>query len=708
MIAGALIIGAREWLLPAALLGGVACCAVAVAYWLAPARTSVRWLAGALKVLGIAALVLCLVEPLLSEKRPRDGANLFTILVDNSLSLQMRDPGSRLSRAERISQWMADGTPWQTRLAQEFDVRRYAFDTRLRNLADHEDLSFDGARSSLGMALKTVAQRYHDRSMSGILLFSDGTATDSVEAMLRDQSLPPIYPVLAHDTGTVRDIRIEDVSVSQTNFEEAPVTIAADVKSRGYEGKKLIAQLCSEQGDVLETQEARCLEESKPTSFRFQFRPEASGVSFYELRVCADGDLDAFDDPGKTTEATLINNRRLVTVNRAKGPYRVLYVSGRPNWEFKFLRRAVEKDPEVELAGLIRIAKREAKFDFRGHTDESTNPLYRGFGNQADEQAEQYDEPVMMRLGTRDANELRGGFPRSSDELFAYHAIVLDDVEAAYFTRDQMSLMQQFVSQRGGGFMMLGGQESFHAGDYRHTPIDEIMPIYIDRPTVPAGDDQYRYVLTQEGLLQPWVRLRPTEEAEQLRLGIMPPFHTLNPLESIKPGATVLGFVRASSGTEYPALVTQRFGKGRTLAITIGDLWRWGLRRGDEEPRDLEKAWRQIVRWLVADVPKRLEIEIRPSENDPDRGVGFRIAARDTGYEPLDNASVTLDVVGPDGQTTRLTAEPSDQQAGVYEAGFTALAARCLSSGSRCQGSRRQRRGVTFNRLDRGARALRV
>ena len=91
------------------------------------------------------------------------------------------------------------------------------------------------------------------------------------------------------------------------------------------------------------------------------------------------GEEGAFDK-GKTQEATLVNNRKLVTVNRGKGPYRVLYVSGRPNWEFKFLRRAIQEDQEVQLVGLLRIAKREAKFDFRGHLSEeheSTLPRLR-------------------------------------------------------------------------------------------------------------------------------------------------------------------------------------------------------------------------------------------------------------------------------------------------------------------------------------------
>src|SRR5256885_16403698 len=37
------------------------------------------------------------------------------------------------------------------------------------------------------------------------------------------------------------------------------------------------------------------------------------------------------------------------------------------------------------------------------------------------------------------------------------------------FTRDQMMLLQKFVSERGGGFLMLGGAESFHQRSEEHT-----------------------------------------------------------------------------------------------------------------------------------------------------------------------------------------------------------------------------------------------
>jgi uncharacterized membrane protein len=372
-----------------------------------------------------------------------------------------------------------------------------------------------------------------------------------------------------------------------------------------------------------------------------------------------------------TIEATLANNSRFATVDRGGGPYRVLYVAGKPNWEFKFLRRAMADDDEVSLVGLLRIARREPKFTFLGQAGERTNPLFRGFGNQKDEQAEQYDQPVLIRLGTADELELAGGFPANADDLFRYHAVILDDLEAAFFTHDQMSLLQQFVSRRGGALLMLGGKDSFAGGNYQHTPIGEMLPVYLDRggaSNSTAGG--YALQLTREGWLQPWIRLRTTEADEETRLHAMPEFKTLNHVSTIKPGATVLAQVTTSSGSVSPALVAQPFGRGRSSALLIGDLWRWNLRRSDPAQSDLEKAWRQTVRWLVSDVPGRIEVENRRITDGALPAVEIVVRARDERFEPLDNATVKLRVATPDQRSIELSAESSDRAAGEYRAIF--------------------------------------
>ena len=68
----------------------------------------------------------------------------------------------------------------------------------------------------------------------------------------------------------------------------------------------------------------------------------------------------------QSREATLANNRQMIVVDRGQEPFRVLYVSGRPNWEYKFLNRAIQEDPQVQMVALIRVARREPKFEFKG------------------------------------------------------------------------------------------------------------------------------------------------------------------------------------------------------------------------------------------------------------------------------------------------------------------------------------------------------
>lgn len=668
-----LIWGASDWAVPAAIAVGIVAALVVWSYWRSAAKLPPRFFAATFKLAAVAALTFCLLEPLFSGVRPRPGANLFLVMADNSRSLRVRDEDSRATRGDLLKDELTGETSWHARLGQDFDIRRYAYDRRLRPSDDFADLEFDGVGSALFTSLGSVANRFQGRPNAGVLLFTDGRTTDAQGEQIDWGELPPIYPVVLGGDDSLRDISIRRVTITQSNFEAAPVAIAAEVALQGIDDDSIIIQLLDEAGKELQRASARA-KSDEPIAQRFQLRPETSGVSFYQIRAFAESDEKHLEQPEDSSEATLENNTRWAVVDRGSGPYRVLYVSGRPNWEFKFLRRALQEDDEVDLVGLVRIAKKEAKFTFRGHKTEKTNPLYRGFGNKDDEEAEQYDQAVFLRLLPQrelqeSTEELRDGFPKATDELFRYHAVILDDVEAAFFTQDQMSLIQEFVSQRGGGFMMLGGRESFQGGEYARTPIGELLPVYVDVPNVEPVEE-YVLDLTREGWLQPWVRVRSTEQAEETRLNEMPGFRTMNRVRSIKPGASVLAHV-LTENRDYPALVAQRFGKGRSAAILVGDLWRWSLRRPKTEESDLEKSWRQTLRWLVSDVPGRVEVETRRVAEDPTSPIELLVRVRDEKFRPLDNASVKLIVTTPDDKEVTLPAEPSDEKAGTYVAVFT-------------------------------------
>lgn len=635
------------WLLPA--LGVLAVTALLV-FW---GGRRIPWpglrlLCAALKLVAVALLAACLLEPLWSRQRARPGANLFALVADDSQSHQVRDAGSRQTRGEVLRDLLDVSRPgWQSKLSEDFEVRRYTFASRLQNVPDFQALAFDGPVSGLATALRTLGERFRGRPLAGVLLFSDGNATD-VRGELPDlKGLPPVYPVVVGDRTDTRDLAIAQVGVTQSAFEDAPVTIQADLGAVGLRGERVVAQLVDTSGRVLQEEARAVRKDPDDLAVRFQFKPTEPGLSFYRFQATR---KEATPAPGATdtnrtdaAEATLTNNRRVVAVDRGRGPYRVLYVSGRPNWEFKFLNRAVSEDKEIELVALIRVARREPRFEFRGRAGETSNPLFRGFGNQSTDEIERYDQPVLARLNTRDEMELRAGFPRTAEELYGYHAVILDDLEAAFFSPDQAALLQHFVSERGGGFLMLGGTESFREGEYHRTPIGDLLPVYLDRPPDPLPDGPVRFELSREGWLEPWARVRDQETAERERLDAMPLFQVANRVRGTKPGASVIATAKDAQGRELPAVAIQRFGRGRSGAVLVGDLWRWGL-RDPIAHADLDKSWRQLVRWLVADVPQRVELAVEPVSADPNGAVRLEARVRDPKFQPMDDASVTIEV----------------------------------------------------------------
>jgi uncharacterized membrane protein len=674
MTFASLTLSAANWLVPVA-LASVALLGLLVWSYRAAPSAAVRWGCVVLKLLGFAALAFCLLEPLWSDQRVRPGANLFAVVADNSQGLQIKDGGATRSRGEELRELLsARPDDWQAKLAEDFEVRRFLFDSRLQNSRDFTELEFDGRASAIGAALRSLTERYQGRPLAGVLLFTDGNATDLRGTLPDIPGLPPVYPVVIGGRQPAKDVSLQQVTVNQSAFEDAPVMVQADVAASGFGGVSLAAQVVDRSGQVVQETALESRREGESAATKLKLKPEKPGLSFYELRVGTRDELKAGLNETNSAEATLANNHRVLAVDRGRDAYRILYVAGRPNWEFKFLNRAVTEEPQLQLVGLIRVARREPKFDFRGRAGETSNPLFRGFGEQGREEAGRYDQPVLVRLNTRDELELRSGFPRTPEELYGYHAVIVDDVEAEFFGPDQALLLQKFVSERGGGFLMLGGAESFHQGKYHRTPIGDMLPVYLERSPEPQPGTAVKFQLAREGWLQPWARVRDNETDERARLLHMPAFQVLNPVREIKPGASVVGTVTDAAGKEHPALVTQRFGRGRSAALTVGDVWRWGMQDA-EAHTDMDKTWRQLLRWLVSDVPNRVDVTSEPIPDDPNGAVRVEVRVRDAKFQPLDNASVSVEVepvlFGP--QTTgatnsvRLSAEPSLSEAGLYQ-----------------------------------------
>jgi Ca-activated chloride channel family protein len=78
--------------------------------------------------------------------------------------------------------------------------------------------------------------------------------------------------------------------------------------------------------------------------------------------------------------------------------------------------------------------------------------------------------------------EVRGalGFPTTVEEMAGYDLIILSDVEASYISRSAMESVETYVRTLGGGFLMVGGENSFGPGGFDNTPFEEIAPVTFD------------------------------------------------------------------------------------------------------------------------------------------------------------------------------------------------------------------------------------
>ncbi len=666
----------EEWAWVAAGCGGAALVALVVGYLRTPLRGGRRIAAMGLKALGFALLALALLEPVHLEKTPQTHSNDVAIVADNSAGLEVplgegREAPSAELRAALAPSAAGDPPAWLGAIAETFRVQPFLADRGLRQVGDFSGLDFARASTTLGAALENIESRFRGRPLAAAVLLTDGNATDPavLEAWIaRQQALPPaervpVFPVVLGEIDpAARDLSLVRVDASTSQFEDAQVTLAVEAAALGEFPDPVEVYALDGQGEELGKRELVFPpgDGRRSATARLRIGGVPSGLSFLTVGIRQ----TAAEPLPQLTEK---NDRLRVVVDRGAGPYRVLYLGGRPNWEYKFLRRAIAGDAELDLVGLIRIARREPKFEWRGRTGESSNPLFRGFGG-VDEETQRYDEPVLIRLNTATPEELRDGFPKAAEELFAaYRAIVIDDLEADFLTQEQMNLIDRFVAQRGGTVVMLGGKESFQGGGWNNTPVGRLLPVYLDPPDGGGPALGAVWNLTREGSLEEWMRLRASNEEEEIRLAHMPAFFAVNRLPAIKPGADLLATVTDDAGRVHPALVTQRYGEGKSAVLAVADFWRWGMK--DEEQRlEFEKAWRQFLRWTVTDAPGRVELRKEELNEGAIPLTRVSVRVRDLAFDPQDDAAVRVTVRDLDGTERDLAAEPSLAEPGLFVA----------------------------------------
>jgi uncharacterized membrane protein len=322
-----------------------------------------------------------------------------------------------------------------------------------------------------------------------------------------------------------------------------------------------------------------------------------------------------------------------VSVDGAKR--RLLYVEGEPRWEYKFLRRAAEDDPALQIVSMLRTTQ---------------NKIY--------------------RQGIANANELADGFPNQPEELFAYDGLILGSVEAAFFTPKQQQAIQDFVDRRGGGLLFLGGRYALSDGGYNVPPFAELLPVNLPARKTTFNRTMVAAELTDAGKQSLICRIEDDAEKSIQHWEVLPYLANYQDAGTPKPGAVVLARVDAG-GNRLPLLITENYGRGRTAVFATGGSWRWRMQQplGDVSE---EAFWRQLLRWTAGATPSRVVASAPNPQLEDDGAIEVRAEIRNKNYLPVSDASVEANIIGPDGSSQAVALRPQPLAQGIYAAEWNA------------------------------------
>ena len=619
---------------------GVAAAVLALAgvAWWAYARPPVDLTRGrrailiALRLGALLVILFLLLRPLRTEPVP-PGDGVVAVLVDGSRSMAIPDAAGR-PRIDVAREVVGDRL--LPALGGAFDVEILGFGGAL-TAADSAGIEARAPRSDIAGVLRSVPARFGGRDIAGIVIVSDGVATGESDLEEVARRLP--VPVYALGVGSPRpgpDREVTALEAGQPVGAGSAVDVTATIASHRLGTDPFDVRLLAD-GRLIAVRRVRPGVDGAPVVAAFRVAPDPALASVYTVEV-----------PVEVAELVPGNNRRQVLVRPPARPRRLLLVEGSPGYEHSFLKRTWLADPGLTVDAVVR----------KGQNDRGEQTFY-----------VQGDPARTAALAT--------GYPRTRAALFQYDAVVLANIEAEYFRPDQLEMTAAFVSERGGGLLLLG-PASLRRRGYLGSSLEPVLPAQLadrlglrDAGRDGAGAD--RFVPTPAGLTHPVLRLGSTVEETRSRWREVPALAGSVRLGPVRPGAAVLAVTDAGDESERPLVVVQRYGAGRSMIMAGRATWRWRMLLPADDPL-YERYWGQVARWLTAGAAPRIEVATLGGVADGD-SLRVDVSVQDDEFRPVAGAAVRVSVSDPAGEPRLEEERAAARGAGEYSVSTPPLSA---------------------------------
>lgn len=613
-----------------------------------------------LRVAVILLLMLAMLRPTWQHTHQTPRRGVVVMLGDASRSMMLPSGAASTSRWEAQQQAFADSSSALSKLAANADLKLYLYDKTLRPLEVDSTGRVKlpgspvGNETDVGTTLAEAIRAEQGKRILAVVLMGDGVQTafdpqvESQEAarQLRDDFAAPLYAVTigpVGDAATSKDVAVQRLDEQFTVFVKTELVVKSLLRLRGYVGRDIPVRLTlfdsQNRQQVIGEKMVRQPAEGSQVEVEFSYIPQVAGN--FRLQVSM---------PPQAGELVTSNNALDAYLTVREGGLRILYLDGEKRFEQKFLRRALNASPDIEL-----------------------------------------DDRVIDRRS-------RASWPIDLSKDFEqgkYDALILGDVDAAALGEKNLALIEQMVEE-GKGLLMIGGRASFGPGHYLGTPLADVLPIKIDRLEGAdfAGNQRDQFfipgpVSARPAADHPIVRIAPTGETAAA-WEPLPPLAWANRFAGVKPIPGVRVLLETSRGE--PLLVSGEYGRGRVLAFAGESTYRWTMHGYEQQHK---RFWRQVILWLVRrDDLSKDEVWVRLDQRrlSPGGKVRIEAGARTAAGDPITDAKLDVVLVRPDGkrQPVTLSADRKQQsgQLQLIEAGSYAVEVTASQNGKPLGNSR--------------------
>jgi uncharacterized membrane protein len=301
----------------------------------------------------------------------------------------------------------------------------------------------------------------------------------------------------------------------------------------------------------------------------FEINPVTLGRKIYTVSI-----------PVLSDELVAENNQKSFYTDVIINRIRVLHVAGSPSWDVRFLRKALKRNPDIDLVSFF-ILRDPSDLVFASENELSLIPF-------------PVNEIFGSELGTFDIVIFQN-FNFQPYGIFGFH----------------LRSIRDYVMNDGGAFLMIGGNKSFDSGNYGKTPISEILPVELDYMprtlTVTVNEETFQPKLTMAGKNHPIMRIVPDKEANEKLWNSMPPLEGFNVVQGLNAGAVPL----LVSPEGEPILAVSKEKSGKVATFLSDSSWKWNFvygSEGDVSPL-YEKFWNRLFLWFVND-PELKDIRV--------------------------------------------------------------------------------------------------